>query len=283
MSVSCRCRSLPPDDAQSAVPRTRPGRSARSGDRRRADAARSPSCASVSTDCRWRSSWPHPGCAALTPVELVANLEERFRLLVGGRRSRMERHQTMRGTLDWSYDLCTDVERAVFDRLSVFPAGFDLPACPSRGRRRGVSRARCGRRRAPAGRRSLLQRSTAIDGTTRYRMLETMRAYGREHLQHQGLSDTTRAAPRPLHGRHDRRALTAHARTRRSKRPRDASTSTFPTHSSAWTGSSTTRSGRTDCASPTPARTRSERESERDGRSFARRRATGWCLRRPSR
>ena len=41
--------------------------------------------------------------------------------------------------------------------------------------------------------RSLLQRSTAADGTTRYRMLETMRAYGREHLQHQGLADTTRA------------------------------------------------------------------------------------------
>ena len=63
-----------------------------------------------------------------TPVELVANLEERFRMLIGGRRSRMERHQTMRGTLDWSYDLCTTVEQAVFDRLSVFPAGFDLAA-----------------------------------------------------------------------------------------------------------------------------------------------------------
>ena len=72
---------------------------------------------------------------ALTPVELVTTLEERFRMLVGGRRSRMERHQTMRGTLDWSYELCTDIEQAVFDRLTVFPAAFDLAAA-RRGRRR---------------------------------------------------------------------------------------------------------------------------------------------------
>ena len=142
---------------------------------------------------------------ALTPVELVANLEERFRLLVGGRRSRMERHQTMRGTLDWSYDLCSEVERAVFDRLSVFPAGFDLHAA-----------------RAVAGGdvvdefhvidvvpqlvdRSLLQRAANSDGTTRYRMLETMRAYGREHLQHQGISDETR----DRHARYMARTISA--------------------------------------------------------------------------
>ena len=130
---------------------------------------------------------------ALTPVELVANLEERFRLLVGGRRSRMERHQTMRGTLDWSYDLCTDVERAAFDRLSVFPAGFDLLAARAVARGDGVSDLDVVDVVPQLVDRSLLQRSTAADGTTRYRMLETMRAYGREHLQHQGTSDATRA------------------------------------------------------------------------------------------
>jgi predicted ATPase/class 3 adenylate cyclase len=130
---------------------------------------------------------------ALTPVELVANLEERFRLLVGGRRSRMERHQTMRGTLDWSYDLCTDVERAAFDRLSVFPAGFDLLAARAVAGGDGVSDLDVVDVVPQLVDRSLLHRSTAADGTTRYRMLETMRAYGREHLQHQGTSDSTRA------------------------------------------------------------------------------------------
>jgi predicted ATPase len=130
---------------------------------------------------------------ALTPVELVANLEERFRLLVGGRRSRIERHQTMRGTLDWSYDLCSDVERAVFDRLSVFPAGFDLAAARAVAGGDGISDLDVADVVPQLLDRSLLQRSAAPDGTTRHRMLETMRAYGREHLQHQGTSDTARA------------------------------------------------------------------------------------------
>jgi predicted ATPase len=129
---------------------------------------------------------------ALTPVELVANLEERFRMLVGGRRSRMERHQTMRGTLDWSYDLCSEIEQAVFDRLTVFPASFDLSAARAVAGGDGVDEFDVVDVVPQLVDRSLLQRSTAVDGTTRYRMLETMRAYGREHLQHQGRSDTTR-------------------------------------------------------------------------------------------
>jgi predicted ATPase/class 3 adenylate cyclase len=128
----------------------------------------------------------------LTPVELVANLDERFRLLVGGRRSRMERHQTMRGTLDWSYDLCSDAERAVFDRLAVFPAGFDLKAARAVAAVDGVSELDVVDIVPQLVDRSLLQRAAAVDGTTRYRMLETMRAYGREHLQHSGAADTIR-------------------------------------------------------------------------------------------
>jgi len=130
---------------------------------------------------------------AFSPVELVTNLEERFRMLVGGRRSRMERHQTMRGTLDWSYDLCSEVEQAVFDRLSVFPASFDLAAARAIARGDGVSEFDVVDVVPQLLDRSLLQRSTAPDGTTRYRMLETMRAYGREHLQHQATADTVRA------------------------------------------------------------------------------------------
>ncbi len=129
---------------------------------------------------------------AYTPVELVANLDERFRLLVGGRRSRMERHQTMRGTLDWSYDMCSEVEQAVFDRLSVFPSGFDMAAARAVAAHDGVSDLDVVDTVPQLVDRSLLQRVTASDGTTRYRMLETMRAYAREHLHHADIADATR-------------------------------------------------------------------------------------------
>jgi predicted ATPase len=135
---------------------------------------------------------------ALTPVELVVNLEERFRLLVGGRRSNMERHQTMRGTLDWSYHMCSEPERAVFDRLSVFPADFDLAAARAVAADDDVDGRDVVDIVVHLVDRSLLQRTTAADGTARYRMLETMRAYGREHLQHDGVADDVRAR----HARH---------------------------------------------------------------------------------
>ena len=142
---------------------------------------------------------------ALTPIELVAHLEERFRMLVGGRRSRIERHQTMRGTLDWSYDLCSEVEQSVFDRLSVFPAAFDLAAARAVAGGDGVDELDVIDVVPQLVDRSLLQRSTALDGTTRFRMLETMRAYGHEHLQHRGLSDSTRER----HARYTARTVAA--------------------------------------------------------------------------
>jgi predicted ATPase/class 3 adenylate cyclase len=126
---------------------------------------------------------------AFTPLELLSMLDERFRLLVGGRRSRMERHQTMRGTVDWSYDLCDQTERAVFDRLSVFAATFDLGDARAVASGDGVSELDVIDTVPRLVDRSLLQRTVASDGTTRYRMLETMRAYGREHLKLNGTLD----------------------------------------------------------------------------------------------
>ena len=129
---------------------------------------------------------------ALSPVELASDLDERFRLLVGGRRTRIERHQTMRGTLDWSYELCGAAERTVFDRLSVFPAGFDLVAAKAVAGGDPVSDLDVVDGVPRLVDRSLVQRTTRPDGTSRYHLLETMRAYGREHLQHDGTADDTR-------------------------------------------------------------------------------------------
>ncbi|MFN3257783.1 MAG: BTAD domain-containing putative transcriptional regulator [Ilumatobacter sp.] len=135
---------------------------------------------------------------SLTPVELLASIDERFRLLVGGRRSRMERHQTMRGTLDWSYELCTPIEQQVFDRLSVFPSRFSLTSARAIAAGGAIDELDVIDLVPQLVDRSLLQRVTADDGTSRYRMLETVRAYALAHLQDAGTTDETRA----LHARY---------------------------------------------------------------------------------
>jgi predicted ATPase len=64
----------------------------------------------------------------MTPAEIAGLLDERFRLLTGGRRTAVERHQTLRATVDWSYSLLSPTERVVFDRLAVFSGGFTVAA-----------------------------------------------------------------------------------------------------------------------------------------------------------
>jgi len=70
---------------------------------------------------------------AMAPNEIAGLLDERFRLLTGGRRTAVERHQTLRATVDWSYSLLDDRDRAVFDRLGVFRRDV---RCRGRVRRR---------------------------------------------------------------------------------------------------------------------------------------------------
>ena len=57
---------------------------------------------------------------SMSPAEIAAHLDERFRLLTGGRRIALERHQTLRAAVEWSYGLLTEREPAVFERLAVF-------------------------------------------------------------------------------------------------------------------------------------------------------------------
>lgn len=70
----------------------------------------------------------------MSATQLVKRLDHRFALLTGGSRTAMPRQQTLRALIDWSYELCSEPERALWARLSVFPAGFDLEAaeavCP---------------------------------------------------------------------------------------------------------------------------------------------------------
>ena len=61
-------------------------------------------------------------------MEIADHLDERFRILTGKRRGRLERQQTLRATVDWSYQLLEPDERTVFDRLGIFSGSFDSEA-----------------------------------------------------------------------------------------------------------------------------------------------------------
>lgn len=65
---------------------------------------------------------------ALSPEELLARLDDRFRLLTGGSPATLPRQQTLRALIDWSYALCTEKEQLLWARVSVFADGLDLEA-----------------------------------------------------------------------------------------------------------------------------------------------------------
>jgi predicted ATPase/DNA-binding CsgD family transcriptional regulator len=107
------------------------------------------------------------------PVELVEHLDQRFDLLSAGARTAGPRHRTLRSAIDWSYELLEDDERALFDRLGVFPADFDYDA--ARAVHPGVL----------AVLPKLVDKSlvSTVGGVTRrYRLLESIRAYAAERL-----------------------------------------------------------------------------------------------------
>jgi predicted ATPase len=122
---------------------------------------------------------------SMAPVEIAAHLDERFRLLAGRRRGTVERHQTLRATLDWSYALLAETDRLVFDRLGVFAAGFDAHAAVAVAGE-GLESWDVLDALANLTAKSMLVADTTAEGTTRYRMLETMRHYARERLGVQG-------------------------------------------------------------------------------------------------
>ncbi len=61
-------------------------------------------------------------------MNLAARLDRRFEVLAGGRRGKIERHQTLRVVIDWSYDLLSEPERRLLDRMTVFTGGWTLEA-----------------------------------------------------------------------------------------------------------------------------------------------------------
>jgi predicted ATPase/DNA-binding winged helix-turn-helix (wHTH) protein len=123
--------------------------------------------------------------AALSIEELSARLGARFQLLIGGRRTALPRHQTLRATLDWSYELLPEPERVVLRRLAVFAGAFSLEAAGA-----VVASAELAPGEIVDDVLDLVTKSlvvTEIDGTVaRYRLLDTTRAYALEKLDESG-------------------------------------------------------------------------------------------------
>ena len=120
---------------------------------------------------------------ALSPADISRRLDERFRLLSGARRTAVERHQTLRATVDWSYSLLDQVERTIFDRLAVFSGTFDSTAAEAVCSGEGIEEWDVLEALTGLVAKSMVTSDDGIDGTVRYRLLETLREYAGEHLR----------------------------------------------------------------------------------------------------
>ncbi|MBB5153647.1 ATP-binding protein [Saccharopolyspora phatthalungensis] len=117
--------------------------------------------------------------------QILQRLDDRFGLLTSGSRAALPRHQTLRAVIDWSFELCSEKERKLWARASVFAGDFDLEDAEV------VCSGDCLDRydvlTAVSG---LVDKSILIreerEGRVRYRLLETIRQYGREVLGDSG-------------------------------------------------------------------------------------------------
>jgi predicted ATPase/DNA-binding CsgD family transcriptional regulator len=127
----------------------------------------------------------------LSVDQISIRLDDSFGLLTGGGRSVLPRQRTLRATMDWSYGLLSEDERALFRSLSVFAGGFTLGAAEAVAAGEGVEEADVLDLLT-----SLVDKSLVIvderDAEARYRLLETARQYAWEKLQDSGEAERAR-------------------------------------------------------------------------------------------
>lgn len=134
----------------------------------------------------------------LAVKQIAARLDDRFRLLTGGGRTALPRHQTLRATMDWSYDLLSEPQRALWRRLSVFAGGCTLEAAEAVCSGEDVAGADILDLLSQLVDKSLVVAELS-GGEARYRMLETVREYGRERLLEVGEDLAVRRRHRDWH------------------------------------------------------------------------------------
>jgi predicted ATPase/class 3 adenylate cyclase/Tfp pilus assembly protein PilF len=118
---------------------------------------------------------------SLTVEEINSKLDNRFRLLTGGSRTALPRHQTLRALIDWSYDLLTLQEKSLLCRVSVFAGGWTLEAAEAVGIGPDVEYGEVLDLLMSLADKSLVV-AEQEHGHTRYRLLETVRQYARDRL-----------------------------------------------------------------------------------------------------
>jgi predicted ATPase/class 3 adenylate cyclase/predicted negative regulator of RcsB-dependent stress response len=119
----------------------------------------------------------------MTLDQLASSLDDRFSSLVGGYRSDLPRQQTLRATIDWSYDLLDHDEKTLFSRMAVFPGSATIdPITNICGEGLDVLPTLA----------SLVDRSLVVPSDESYTMLETIRAYASELFEVSGEADTIR-------------------------------------------------------------------------------------------
>ena len=131
----------------------------------------------------------------LTPAQLAERLDDRFALLTGGSRTALPRHRTLRAVVDWSWDLLSASEQVLARRLAVFPGGATLAAAEYVGADELLPPAAVLPALSGLVDKSILGVAEGQDGLSpRYRMLETVRAYGLERLADAGEDAAVRDA-----------------------------------------------------------------------------------------
>jgi predicted ATPase len=128
----------------------------------------------------------------LTPQAIAGRLDRRLHLLTGGARDLPQRQRTLRATIGWSYDLLDPADQVLFERLGVFAGGWTLDA----------AEAVCAGDGGPdviEGLASLLEKSMvrhrrAARGEPGFEMLETIREFAVERLEHRGDAERVRRA-----------------------------------------------------------------------------------------
>jgi predicted ATPase len=126
-----------------------------------------------------------PRLRSMSVEELSERLDQRFAFLTDGSPAALPRHRTLRSMIDWSHDLLTDLERAVLRRISVFAGGWTLAAAEDVCIDDDIEKSDIIGLLT-----SLVDKNLIVteehDGTTRYRMLETIRQYALDRVREAG-------------------------------------------------------------------------------------------------
>lgn len=123
---------------------------------------------------------------SMSVEQIFERLRDRYRLLSSGNRGGPGRHQTLRAAVDWSFDLCTEQERALWARLAIFAGSFDLEAAEAVCTDETTTADDVLELLSDLVDKSVVLREEA-GSNVRYRLLETIRSYGREKLAAAGL------------------------------------------------------------------------------------------------